>query len=449
MPAWRRAAFDELRTWISNPPAPRAVLLSGARQVGKTTLILQVIYSLLDAGVDPNSILYTTFDHPILKIVGLENVLNAWQELRPKTDGIEYLLIDEIQNVPDWQVWLKHQVDFQKARRIAVTGSSLPLVTEGLESGVGRWHTIRLSTLSFREYLQIKHIDISVPQNIARSLVPLFDATAGELLQLAEFGQGLVAHFHSYLLRGGFPQTSLTEDISTAQKLLREDIVDKVLKRDMTALFGVRRVLELEKTFVYLCMHDGGILDLAKLCENLELKKATVTKFIDYLEACNLIYKLAPYGYGKEVLRAKYKIYLADAAISGSVLLKGKSLIEDQVRLGSAVETALFKHVFTRYYQVSVGFSYWRKKDSEVDIIAEVGGDIIPFEVKYKTGPIDSRDLRGLKLLCEHKRISRGYIVTGDYSEFGRIIIKGQKSATPILKVPAPLACYLLSQSEV
>jgi hypothetical protein len=46
-----------------------------------------------------------------------------------------------------------------------------------------------------------------------------------------------------------------------AQRLLREDIIDKVLKRDMTALFGVRRVLDLEHTFLYLCMHDGGLLD--------------------------------------------------------------------------------------------------------------------------------------------------------------------------------------------
>lgn len=58
-------------------------------------------------------------------------------------------------------------------------------------------------------------------------------------------------------MRGGFPQTALVDSIPQAQRLLREDIIDKVLKRDMTAIFGVRRVLELEQTFIYLCMHDG------------------------------------------------------------------------------------------------------------------------------------------------------------------------------------------------
>ena len=149
-------------------------------------------------------------------------------------------------------------------------------------------------------------------------------------------------HFHEYLLRGGFPQTALVDSIPMAQKLLREDIVDKALKRDMTALFGVRRVLELEKTFLYLCLHDGGILDMPSLCSSLGVKKATANSFLDVLEAAHLIYKLPPYGYGKEILRARYKIYLADAAIAGSVLLRGKLLLEDRAKLGAAVETAFF-----------------------------------------------------------------------------------------------------------
>ena len=200
-----------------------------------------------------------------------------------------------------------------------------------------------------------------------------------------------MAHFHEYLLRGGFPQTALVESIPMAQKLLREDIVDKALKRDMTAMFGVRRVLELEKTFLYLCLHDGGILDMPGLCSSLEVKKATANSFLDVLEAAHLIYKLPPYGYGKQILRARYKVYLADAAIAGSVLLRGRSLLEDRARLGAAVETAFFKHVFTRYYATSVGFSYWRgKQDYEVDVVAEIDSGIVPFEVKYTQSAVQS-----------------------------------------------------------
>lgn len=68
--SWRRAAWRELHRWVSNPPAHRAILVSGARQVGKTTLLLQQIDALLEQGVSPANILYATFDHPVLKLAG-------------------------------------------------------------------------------------------------------------------------------------------------------------------------------------------------------------------------------------------------------------------------------------------------------------------------------------------------------------------------------------------
>jgi predicted AAA+ superfamily ATPase len=207
--------------------------------------------------------------------------------------------------------------------------------------------------------------------------------------------------------------------VAAAQKLLREDIVDKVLKHDMTALFGVRHVLELEQVFLYLCLHGGGLLDIQGLCKDLELKKPTVNNFINLLESTHLIYKLPPFGYGKEILRARYKLYLADAAIAPSVLLKGNSLLEDQVALGGAVETAFFKHVFARYYSQGVGFSCWRdKREKEVDIVGEVEGCLTPFEVKYRSQHTGAGDLKGLAEFCATRNAPRGYVVTRDMGDF-------------------------------
>ena len=453
-PPWRRTTFSELKTWLSNPPAHRAVLLTGARQVGKTTLLLQAIEELLNDGVRPENILYATFDHPLLKLIGLDGLLKVWRELQPPAAGPEFLLLDEIQYTQNWQTWLKHQVDFEKSRRIAVTGSATPLESESLESGVGRWHTIKLATLSFFEYLQIKNIELPRIPSVS-SLIEIFSWSQQDRIRTAETARPLTAHFHEYLLRGGFPQTALVESIPMAQKLLREDIVDKALKRDMTALFGVRRVLELEKTFLYLCLHDGGILDMSNLCTCLDVKRPTANSFLDVLEAAHLIYKLPPFGYGKKILRARYKIYLADAAIAGSVLLRGKSLLEDRTKLGAAVETAFFKHVFTRYYATSIGFSYWRgRQDYEVDVVAEVHDGIVPFEVKYTQNTVRLADLKGLGQLCEEKNVARGYVITGDMADFAVLPLANQRGKTTgesqpaVLKIPAPLACYWLSQSE-
>jgi uncharacterized protein len=449
LPEWRRAAFRELDFWLRTPPTQRAVLLSGARQVGKTTLLLQAVEGLSSSGVPPQNILYATFDHPLLKLGGLDGIVKLWREYEPAVDGPEYLFLDEIQFTRNWQTWLKHQVDFEKRRRIAVTGSATPLVEEGQESGVGRWHTIKLATLSFFEYLQIKKLAVPELPDV-ESLIKLFEWTGAEFSRVGEQARPLVAHFHEYLLRGGFPQCALVQSVDLAQKLLREDIVDKVLKRDMTALFGVRRVLELEQTFLYLCLHDGGLLDMVNLGKNLEVKKPTAQNYISLLKSTHLIHRLPPHGYGKEILRARYKVYLADAAIVPSVLLKGKAMLQDAAAVSRAVETAFFKHVFTRYYHVNVGFAYWRgRKDEEVDIVADVQGRLVPFEVKYSHQHTGLGELKGLVAFCTEKKLARGYAVTRDMSDFSVLSLERTSARTRILKIPAPLACYWLGQSEL
>lgn len=451
LPGWRRAAFRELYDWLATPPAPRAVLLSGARQIGKTTLLLQAVDALLRSGIPAANILYVTFDHPLLKLAGIDAVLQAWRAREPAASGNEYLFLDEAQFIRDWGTWVKHQVDFNKGRRIAFTGSAMPMLNDTQESGVGRWHTIRLTTLSFFEYLQIKRLPLPALPPL-KTLRDLYHWQAAEFSRTAEIAEPYVAHFHEYLVRGGFPQTAQIDSIPQAQRLLREDIIDKVLKRDMTALFGVRRVLDLEHTFLYLCMHDGGLLDMADLCSNLEVKRPTAQNFIELLESAHLIHRLPPYGYGKDVLRARFKIYLADAAIAPAVMLKGKAMLEDHAALGVATETAVFKHLFTRYYASNVRFSYWRgRKDHEVDLLADVDGRLVPFEVKYRMQHTGRRELKGLTELCEAKDIRHGYVVTRALRDFGPLENHEQASdsASKIMRIPAPLLCYWLGASEL
>lgn len=433
---------------MATPPAARAVLLSGARQIGKTTLMLQVIESLLEAGTPAANILYATFDHPIIKLAGIEAVLAAWREREPKRAGVEYLFLDEAQFMRDWATWIKHQVDFHKSRRIAFSGSATPLMAGGQESGVGRWHTLRLTTLSFFEYLQIKRL-VMPPLPRLKSLRELFQWPAEKFHRTSELAVSYTGYFHEYMIRGGFPQTAQIESITQAQRLMREDIIDKVLKRDMTALFGVRRVLDLEQTFLYLCLHDGGLLDMVDLCNNLAVKRPTAQSFIELLEATHLIYRLPPYGYGKEVLRARFKVYLTDAAIAPAVMLRGKALLEDPAALGRATETAVFRHLFARYYARSVRFSYWRgKSEREVDLVAEVEGETVPFEVKYRAQHTGARELRGLLELCRQKGLGHGYVVTKSLDDFGLLPAPPQAGAAAIMRVPAPLVCYWMGATE-
>lgn len=457
LPDWQRSASRQVWSWVLDTASRRSLLLSGARQVGKTTIFRQTIRRLVDSGFPAGDVLYATFDHPLLKLSGLQRTLQAWNELYPATPGRQRILfLDEIQYVPDWQTWLKHQVDFQRTHRVAVTGSADPLHGASVESGVGRWETIPLPTLSFAEYLRLR--EVVVPENLPplQSLRSLFDWRPAEFARVAKAAQPLTAHFHEYLLRGGFPEPALVSDLTRCQRLLREDIVDKVLKRDMTALYGVRRVLEVEKIFLYLCYHDGGILDIPTLTQQLEgVNKQTALNFLTLFESTHLIYRLKPYGYGKEVLRGRDKVYLADAALPGAVLLLGRKLLQDPQRLGAAVETAFFKHVFTRYYSQTPRFSYWqdkRNRDLEVDLIGELGDRLVPFEVKYQDVEVTPKRLKGMRLFLEERKVTQGYVITQRWDDFKVLDATSARSGqeqirldAQILSIPAPLACYWLS----
>jgi predicted AAA+ superfamily ATPase len=224
----------------------------------------------------------------------------------------------------------------------------------------------------------------------------------------------------------------------------------------MTALYGVRRVLEAEKIFLYLCYHDGGILDLATLTRELDgVKKQSAINFLDLFEATHLIYRLKPHGYGKEILRGRDKIYLADASLPGAMLLLGRKLLEQPGRLAAAVETAFFKHLFTRYYAQTPTFSYWRDRknsEQEVDVIAKLADRIVPFEVKYQDAALTSKRLKGLRLFLEQRGIEQGYVITQRWEDFGlhhvMSAMRGHeqvKLSALVLAIPAPLACYWLS----
>jgi predicted AAA+ superfamily ATPase len=448
LPIWKRASFGELYNWVKNPPVHRAIFLSGARQIGKTTLIMQTIENLIKDGIPPSNIFYATFDHPLLKLVGIDAVIKAWRQHEIEQEGFQYIFLDEVQFIRDWGTWVKHQVDFNKQRKIIFTGSATPVLQEDQESGVGRWHTIRLTTLSFYEYIKLKKINLPELPKI-KSLKEIFEWNQNEISRVGEIATHYIAQFHEYLVRGGFPQTALVNNVNQAQKLLREDIVDKVLKRDMTAMFGVRLVLELEQTFLYLCLHDGAILDMTNLGKNLGIKRPTAQNFIELLETTHLIYKLQPFGYGKEILRGKHKIYLSDPAIAPAVMLKGRGIIDNPEALGVCAESAVLKHLYARYYAQNVRFSYWQgKKNLEVDLVAEIATEIIPFEVKYRSQHTSLSDCKGLLEFCSKRDIKRGYIITKSTDDFG-VIDQNNSNIPAILKIPATLLCYFMGEMEI
>jgi hypothetical protein len=453
IPEFRRLAYEACRSYLEERRLRRAILMSGPRRVGKTTILYQLARMLIESGskgqpADAKSVLYLSLDHPLLKLLTLSGALRLyheaiWPESRPT-----YLLLDEVQYSKDWQTEIKLLVDHQPEYRIVATGSASVLHrTDLAESGVGRWVTVPVPTLSFYEFV---HIRKEGEPRIRPDLRPsdLFGLGSSDRVKLTSQLRGLLPAFQKYLLVGGFPETAQQESVSLCQRLLREDVVERVLKRDMTALFGVRNVDDLEKLFIYLCLHTGGILGHKTVADALEVSKLTVANHLKLLEQANLVYRLPPLEVGgKKILKARNKYYLCDAALRNAVLLRGEEVLASSVEMGTIVETTLLRHLYAYFYRDTPEVGYWRdaKTDKEVDIVVRSPKYVIPAEVKYREdAPLEASS--GLVAFCRESQAKQAYLVTKREEDFGTITFAGL--ATTFLRVPAHVLTYLLGQAE-
>lgn len=100
--------------------------------------------------------------------------------------------------------------------------------------------------------------------------------------------------------------------------------------------------------------------------------------------------------------------------------------MDDPLALGQATETAFFKHLFTRYYDQTLGFSYWQnKKKEEVDLVVDLEGQrTVPFEIKYRsTNHTKANAFPALREFCTKHGIESGYVITRELEDFGTLML--------------------------
>lgn len=445
----KRLAYYEALRMISHKTIRRFAVLSGARRVGKTTIMYQMMNSLIDEGVNPKNILYVSFDNPIVKLVNVETVLSIYESLYP-IEGTRYIFLDEIQYTEHWELWMKVIYDSRKDIRLTATGSASPILEKGsTDSGTGRWSILKIPTMSFYEYCRLLQIEEPIlPDNLR--LTKLVKMSKAELGDLMDRFAPLKVHFNRYLMIGGFPELVLSDDDMYAQRMLREDVVDKVIKRDVLTLFNIRSPLLMEKLFLYLCMNSTEIFSVTTAAKELEnTSAATIDSYIEALEMSNLIYLSKPMDVGsKGALKGKPKIYIADAAIRNAVLMID-DVLSDERELGAMVETTVYKHIVSFYQGSTAQLGYFRKaKDNqkEVDVVIELPREKILCEVKYRNNShIPATD--AIVELCkdESAKVTSAFLITKQLDDFG---IAKHETHVPILRVPAIAFLYLLGKAE-
>jgi len=442
---YHRFAYYEAMKRLQHKDLRRAVVLTGARRVGKTTILYQMIQTLLETGVSPQRIVFISMDHPMLKLSGLNEILECYHE-NIYAEQDTYYFFDEIQYAADWDRWLKIIYDMQPRTNIVATGSASPALVKGsTESGTGRWTKIHVPTMSFYEYCALIGIE---DLGLDPSVSPFTFASmtqqqrTGIMIKLS----AVQNHFIRYLQVGGFPELALSRNDLMAQQVMLEDVVDKVLKRDLPSLYNIRNSTELERIFLYLCNVSSEIVSIDAIAKELNgVSRPTVENYIRYLESANLIYISQPVEMAsRQVLKARPKIYIADAAIRNAVLMDD-SILTNPTEMGKVVETAVYKHAAAYYCQKEAHVGYYRggKKGKEIDIVIDSPNENkILIEVKYREQAHISDD----DAICElASKASAGIIITKRSDDYG---IHNTTNGNLLLRIPAFAFLYLLGHSE-
>jgi uncharacterized protein len=442
---YKRFAYFEGMKRLDQTDIRRIVVLSGTRRVGKTTIQYQMIETLLKRGVSPQKIVFISMDHPMLKLSDLNEILECYHE-NVYANQDAYYFFDEIQYATEWDKWLKTIYDIQPNTKVVATGSASPALVKGsTESGAGRWSIISVPTLSFYEYCALIGVDgVDLDKEVRPTgLIRLTQQERSEIMMKLS---GIQNHFNRYLQVGGFPELALSSNDLMAQQIMREDVVDKVIKRDLPSLYSVRNSTELERIFLYLCNVSSNIVSIEAIAKELNgVSRPTVENYIRYLESANLIYLSYPVEMGgQKVLKSSPKIYIADAAIRNAVLMDGDILTEPE-EMGKMVETAVYKHIAAFYYQKATKIGYYRggRKGKEIDIVVDYPNiKNILIEVKYREqAPIANDDA-----ICElAKEAGATIVVTKRFNDYG---IHDAPDGTKLLRIPAFAFLYLLGHAE-
>ena len=438
----RREYFRLLFPLITERTIKRAVVLMGPRRVGKTVLLFHSIEKLINNGVDPKNISYFSIETPLYNGISLEELLNLYLELNTKKATEEtYVFFDEIQYLRDWELHLKSLVDSYHNIKFIVSGSAAAaLKLKSQESGAGRFTEFILPPLTFHEFLSLTNNEglIKVDKQ------PELDNEEEEVnfYQVKNI-EKLNQTFLDYINFGGYPELSLSEAIqSDPGRYIRNDIIDKVLMRDLPSLYGINDVQELNSLFTYIAYNSGGEMSLEGISQNSGVAKNTIKKYITYLEAAFLIKVIHRIDQnGKKFKRANFfKIYLTNPSLRSALF----SPIEtDDEFIGNMVETAIFAQ--WQHSQDSPLY-YARWKSGEVDIVS-LDTKQKPnwcVEIKWSNRFVNKPfELKNAKLFCENHGLKFLVISTIDIEK--RIDFEGIE----YYFIPASQYCYTVGKNLI
>lgn len=326
----------------------KVLLLLGARRVGKTVLLRQMVN-----GFKGKTLLLNGESMDTLKLLENRSVAN-YQQLFANVD---LLAIDEAQHIPDVGLKLKLIVDEVPNIRVVATGSSsFDLRNTAGEPLVGRSTQFQLNPFSVEELL---------------AFIPPF-----EMLQRRE----------DYVIYGHYPELLSMESVKERQEYLN-DVVDAYLLRDILAVDGIKHAQKMYDLLRLIAFQIGSEVSLDEIGNQLSLSRNTVERYLDLLQKVYVLFRIGGFSRNlRKEVRKTAKWYFYDIGIRNAVLRDYKPLGDrSSAEQGALWENYVIAERIKRNcnHRLGVNFFFWRTYDmQEIDLIEDSAGELAAYEIK-------------------------------------------------------------------
>lgn len=410
----RRLYMELFCPMVMDLSVRRGVILMGPRRVGKTVMIYHTIETLIENGVNPQKIIYLSIDTPIYNNISLEKLFELSREALGQKEEYNgfYVFYDEIQYLKDWEIHLKSLIDsYRKVKFVASGSAAAALRMKSKESGAGRFSDFMLPPLTFHEYIHLRGLEkLIIPKKLEWGSK---EVNGSDTVNMDE----LNGHFVNYINYGGYPEIVFSEKMqANPGQYIRHDIVDKVLLRDLPSLYGINDTQDLNRLFVHIAFRTGGEFTYENLSQESGIKKETLKKYIQYLEAAFLIKVVNRIDMNARHFQrtTAFKIYLTNPSLRCALFSPLKE-IDDA--MGNMVETAIYAQWIQRD-NVEVYYANWKngRSEGEVDM---VGLNVIKqkpwwaVEVKWSDRYVDQPSgLKSLMQFLEANNLSEAIVTS-------------------------------------
>ncbi len=363
----------------------KAVVITGMRRVGKTTL-LKKIFDLLET----DNKIWFDFENPLdveyFSDIDYNDVfVNLLNKGLDKNKRM-FVFIDEIQNYPEISRVIKYLVDHYNVKFFVTGSSSFYLKNLFPESLAGRKVVFELFPLNFREFLIFHEADID-----------LYDKLANKVnVKIVEYEQ-YDKLYEEFVEWGGFPEVVLEEKLKN-KKLLLNDIFSSYYQKEIIGLSDYRKSSKVKDLILLLARRVGSKLDISRISQELGISRVTVYNYLSFLRDTYFIFLVSPFS--KSVNReisGRQKVYLCDNGILN--IVSGMSS-------GALLENAVFNQL---KFKGKVNYYQRPKSGNEIDFIVNQAAG---FEVKKTATESDIKKILsiGRKLsLTSVKVVSQNY----------------------------------------